>query len=256
MYMYIYVCMYICVYIYIYIYINLPVKIRRLNMSRRFPTDMRIPPLETKVLLESKPPKSRILVRRWEESRIRLGAVWHDIWEVLWLSKGEQQEDVNRPISNRGSRIPGSLLLLTWTCLVKVQISQRLGPLLSRLNFLKTGRRRERGTGESLVSIRKGTNGVSTNEVTANPMFFDRGTFWVLPSTYFYQKCQGVPSFPICQIHYFCSGPISVDPICPQPELPFRPRGHRFARPRPVTLPQSQDSSKGGAVETGCSGLH
>ena len=31
------------------------------------------------------------------------------------------------------------------------------------------------------------------------------------------QKCQGVPFSPICQNGYFCSGPISVDPICPQP---------------------------------------
>ena len=30
---------------------------------------------------------------------------------------------------------------------------------------------------------------------------FDRGTFWVLPLTYFYppQECQGVPFSPICQ---------------------------------------------------------
>ena len=33
---------------------------------------------------------------------------------------------------------------------------------------------------------RRGTNGVSTNEVTADFMFFDGGTFWVLPLTYFY----------------------------------------------------------------------
>ena len=33
---------------------------------------------------------------------------------------------------------------------------------------------------------RKGTNGVSTNGVTAIFMFFDRGTFWVLPLPYFY----------------------------------------------------------------------
>ena len=31
-----------------------------------------------------------------------------------------------------------------------------------------------------LKAFRKGTNGVSTNRVTANFMFFDRGTFWVL----------------------------------------------------------------------------
>ena len=33
---------------------------------------------------------------------------------------------------------------------------------------------------------RKGTNGVSSNGVTANFIFFDRGTFGVLPLTYFY----------------------------------------------------------------------
>ena len=31
------------------------------------------------------------------------------------------------------------------------------------------------------------------------------------------EKCQGVPFSPICQIHYLCCGPISLDPICPQP---------------------------------------
>ena len=32
-----------------------------------------------------------------------------------------------------------------------------------------------------------------------------------------FPNCQGVPFSSICQIHDFCSGPISVDPICPQP---------------------------------------
>ena len=31
------------------------------------------------------------------------------------------------------------------------------------------------------------------------------------------QKCQGVPFPQSVKIHYFCSGPIGVDPICPQP---------------------------------------
>ena len=35
-------------------------------------------------------------------------------------------------------------------------------------------------------ALRKGTNGVNTNGVTAIFMFFDRGTFWVPPLTYFY----------------------------------------------------------------------
>ena len=34
--------------------------------------------------------------------------------------------------------------------------------------------------------VLKGTEGVSTNGVTANCMFLDRDTFWVLPLTYFY----------------------------------------------------------------------
>ena len=67
---------------------------------------------------------------------------------------------------------------------------------------------------------RKGTNGVSTNGVTAIlSMFFDRGIFWVLPLSYFYlPKSDRAYLFPqSVKIHYFCSGPISVDPICPQP---------------------------------------
>ena len=37
-----------------------------------------------------------------------------------------------------------------------------------------------------LPGFRKGTNGVGANGVTAKFMFFDGGTFWVLPLTYFY----------------------------------------------------------------------
>ena len=68
-------------------------------------------------------------------------------------------------------------------------------------------------------SCRKGTNGVSTSGVTAKVMFFDRGTFWVLLLTYFYlPKSARAYLFPqSVKINYFCSGPISVDPICPQP---------------------------------------
>ena len=50
--------------------LNLPTKIvpaktRRLEPSRNFPLDMRIPPLNFQILLESNPRKSRISVRRW-----------------------------------------------------------------------------------------------------------------------------------------------------------------------------------------------
>ena len=49
---------------------------------------------------------------------------------------------------------------------------------------------------------RKGTNGVSTNGVTANFILVDRGDFWGTPVNIFLssQKCQVVPLSPICQI--------------------------------------------------------
>ena len=74
-----------------------------------------------------------------------------------------------------------------------------------------------------VVSLRKGTNGVSTNRVTANVMFFDRGTFWVLPLPYFdMPKSARAYLFPqSVEIHYFRSGPMSADPICPQPRQVF-----------------------------------
>ena len=42
----------------------IPAKMRWLNISRKLPMDMRVPPLKTKILLESSPLKSRILVGR------------------------------------------------------------------------------------------------------------------------------------------------------------------------------------------------
>ena len=50
--------------------------------------------------------------------------------------------------------------------------------------------------------------------------FNDRGTFWVLPLTYFHlPKSARAYAFPqSVKNNYFCSGPISVDPICPQPK--------------------------------------
>ena len=82
-----------------------------------------------------------------------------------------------------------------------------------------------RGTRAEPRGTRRGTNGVSTPGVTATFISFDSGTFWVLPLTYFYLPKSARPY--LCphshKIHYFCSGPISVDPICPQPR-------HRAAR--------------------------
>ena len=73
---------------------------------------------------------------------------------------------------------------------------------------------------------RKGTSGASTNGVTANYFVFDRRTSWVLPLTYFYitKSARAYPFSQSVKTHYFCSGPISVDPICPQPISTSRPR--------------------------------
>ena len=70
-----------------------------------------------------------------------------------------------------------------------------------------------------IYNVRRGTDGVSTHGVTARFIVFDRGTFWVLRLTYCYiPKSARSYLFPqSVKIHSFCSGPISVDSICPQP---------------------------------------
>ena len=57
--------------------------------------------------------------------------------------------------------------------------------------------------------------------VTASFMFFDRGTFWVSPLYYFYlpKSARAYLFLQSVNIHYFCSGPISVDPTGPQPTV-------------------------------------
>ena len=97
------------------------------------------------------------------------------------------------------SRVPGQQPVLRW-------------PRVRRLQGFHQGR-----------SLRKGTDGVSTNGVTENAMFFGGGTFWVLPLIYvIFPKVPGRTFFPnlsnfiICC--HFCSDPISVDPISPQPK--------------------------------------
>ena len=64
-------------------------------------------------------------------------------------------------------------------------------------------------------------------------MWFDRGTFWVLPLTYFcLPKGARTYLFPqSVEINDFRSGPVSVDPICPQPKAHRRPDRPREASP-------------------------
>ena len=84
---------------------------------------------------------------------------------------------------------------------------------------------------------RKGTNGPMGSELMASPQilsFFDRGTFWVLPLTYTYlPKSARAYLFPqSARIHYFCSGPLSVDPICPQANKAARRPEPKMGRTR------------------------
>ena len=74
---------------------------------------------------------------------------------------------------------------------------------------------------------RRGTNGVGTDGVTAKFMLFDRGTFRVLPTTYFYiPKVPGCIFFPtICQIWFVRDQGLPALPgpspsAAPTPEAP------------------------------------
>ena len=82
----------------------------------------------------------------------------------------------------------------------------------------------------------KGTDGVSTDGVPADFMFFDSGTFLLgTPVNLLYlPKSARAYLFPqSVKTHYFCSSPISVDPMCPQPSKsePL-PRAREHARRR------------------------
>ena len=68
------------------------------------------------------------------------------------------------------------------------------------------------GVSCAYLRLRKGTNAVSANGVSVNCALFDRETF--SPKTH-----QGMPFSQCGKIQYLCNGPISVDPICSQPEV-------------------------------------
>ena len=66
----------------------------------------------------------------------------------------------------------------------------------------------------AMRGFRTGTNGVGTNGVTANYMFFDRGTFWVLPLTYFnLPKSARAYFFPnLSKLVIFAAAPLVLTP--------------------------------------------
>ena len=131
------------------------------------------------------------------------------------------------------SQIPGPLLLFTLNCHLEVQISQSLGPF-SQIGLLKAGRRgahrpcnfsypvgafsagKRPGIDEYLGKGQMGS--ALRNGVTANFTYFDRGTFWVFPFTYFHvpksaQKCQGVFFHNLSKSITFASAPFVLSPF-------------------------------------------
>ena len=84
--------------------------------------------------------------------------------------------------------------------------------------------------------VRKGTPGVSTNGVTANFVFFLTEVLFGYRSVKIcQQKCKCCTFSPKLSKKKKCSNPISVDPICPQPNLarsrPDAPNEHWSIRP-------------------------
>ena len=93
--------------------------------------------------------------------------------------------------------------------------SHRRAPSPSRSRALSVARGRTAAELDPCLGPSgKGLMGSALTGVTANFVFFDRGTFWVLLLTYLYiPKSDRAYLFPqSVRIHYFCSGPISVDP--------------------------------------------
>ena len=77
-----------------------------------------------------------------------------------------------------------------------------------------------------VILIGKGQIGFRTNGVTANFVFLTEGLLGYSRQPTFYLPRSASPYLfsPICQKYYFCSGPISADPICPQPSVAIRAR--------------------------------
>ena len=92
-----------------------------------------------------------------------------------------------------------------------------MGNLLEALSQRHGSMTKQRAEAARLDATRKSERDewVSTNGVTAIIfMFFDRGTFWLLPFAYFYlPKSARAYLFPqSVKIQYFRSRPSSVDP--------------------------------------------
>ena len=74
------------------------------------------------------------------------------------------------------------------------------------------------------VNNRKGTNGISTNGVIV--VVCQRDFLGTFVNHFYIQRSARVYLFPQSdKMYYYCSGPISVDPICPEPRTAQRVAG-------------------------------
>ena len=104
------------------------------------------------------------------------------------------------------------------TAMEKVMLRLNVGSLLRKIGRDDMSDRAAKYL-SAASEARKGTNGVSTNGVTANKFYdlFD-GTSWYQSINICQKLSMSRTFFPqSVKVHYFCSGPVSFDPICPRP---------------------------------------
>ena len=92
--------------------------------------------------------------------------------------------------------------------------------ILKRCQFAPAPWQLCRNSSRAAAPIGKGHMGSALMGSLQSSCFLTEGLLGVLPVNLLLssQKWQGVPFFPnLSRIHYFCSDPISVDPIFPQP---------------------------------------
>ena len=88
-------------------------------------------------------------------------------------------------------------------------VTSQARPRLFRARLHETGR-----WDLAYLDVRKGTNGVSTNGVTANFMFFDRDLLCTPVNLLLYSQSARAYLFPqSVKNHYFCSGPLVLTPF-------------------------------------------
>ena len=169
LYLYTSIPMYLCTSMLLYLFI----KIRWLNISGRFPMDMRIPPHRIKILLESNPLKSRILVRRL--------AVW-----LRSNSSGLQRFKLfnNNQLFWTNSKLITFYFNMTWAILSQPSLSQPSKPLIWMIEVQQ--KRRSSSSGWVLPSFQQPTFQTSTKHQCLSCSHFE----WLSSFRVIFLKCR------------------------------------------------------------------